>query len=401
MLSSDLKGKIEKPQFYFDRTNPYSAIALDNLLITQGWRRFVWTEILNGEFPKPMFEIESGLLVKGTLYDKQNVPIPNERVLISMPNQLVSYTAVSDENGRVERFIYDYYGSEKLIILPVDNLDLYNDMVFVPDELLTRELEVVTNDLATYTEENMLTSIKKDFENREMMKAFDVVTYTQKESSFNSSLINASTNYRPLYNTTVNLDDYISFPNMTEVFREIVPYVNIILKNKKAKLYSLDAANNFKAPPLFFVNGTPTNNIDYVLELNPGDIESIGVINAFKNLINMGLNGDVGIICVNGKKGRILPEIPDENNIMAYSGYTLSKEFYSPKYGEDNDEDERLPDFRSLLYWNPDVNTSENGMASVEFYTSDEIGSFEVNIQGITRDGKPITKKSSVDVSIQ
>lgn len=399
MLSSDLNGKIEQPQFYFNRSNPYAAVGLDNLLLTQGWRRFIWKEVIGGEFSKPNFALESGLLVKGTLLDNENQPLINQPVLISMPNQLVSYTAISDENGRIQRYVYDYHGVEKLIVLPVDNPDLFGNMTFMPDTGVAEEIELVTNTFIQPSDQSIKQAIKRELENNEMMQAFDVVTYKEQSTSFNSSLINAKTNYRPLYNTTVNLADYISFPNMTEVFREIVPYTNIILNKRRARLYSLDDGNNFSAPPLFMVNGTPTSDLEYVLDLNPGDIESIGIINAYKNLINMGLDGEVGIICINSKTGRVLPTIPDESTILTYSGYTLSKEFYSPTYSDSDDD--RLPDFRSLLYWNPDVKTDKNGEATVEFYTSDEIGSFEVNVQGITKDGRPIAKVASVSVSVQ
>lgn len=48
LLSSEVKGKIEKPAFYFDPQEPKAARALDYLLMTQGWRRFSWEELLSG-----------------------------------------------------------------------------------------------------------------------------------------------------------------------------------------------------------------------------------------------------------------------------------------------------------------------------------------------------------------
>lgn len=400
LLSSDLRGRIQQPQFYFDDSNPYATVGLDNLLLTQGWRRFIWTDVLDKKYNKPTHEVESGLLVKGKLVDTQNLPLPNQEVLIAMPNQLVSYTAVSDENGRIERYIYDYSGTEKIIIMPVGSPELFGNMAFVSDETSSAEIVVDEAVFADTSDKQVKETITRELENNDMMQAFDVVTYKKVGNSFNSDLINSKTNYEPLYNASVNLEDYINFPNMMEVFREIVPYANIILNKGRARLYSQDQQANFKAPPLFFVNGAPTTSLDYVLSLNPADIESIGIINAYKSLVNMGLDGEVGLICINSKQGRVLPVSPKENNIMEYGGFTLSKEFYSPKYNG-NDDGDRIPDFRSLLYWNPEVKTNESGEAVVEFYTSDEIGSFEVDIQGVASDGTPLSKISSVTVSVQ
>ncbi|WP_431210918.1 hypothetical protein ACQ86N_33955 [Puia sp. P3] len=46
LLSSDLKGKIDSPDYYFE--HPEDAEALDNLMLTHGWRRFRWEDVLRG-----------------------------------------------------------------------------------------------------------------------------------------------------------------------------------------------------------------------------------------------------------------------------------------------------------------------------------------------------------------
>ena len=44
-LNSDLKGRIESPEYYFANTDKTTDEALDNLLLTQGWRRFKWNDV--------------------------------------------------------------------------------------------------------------------------------------------------------------------------------------------------------------------------------------------------------------------------------------------------------------------------------------------------------------------
>src|SRR5690606_28014707 len=39
LLSSDLQGFVEQPSFYFDTETGYKAQEIDDLLLTQGWRR--------------------------------------------------------------------------------------------------------------------------------------------------------------------------------------------------------------------------------------------------------------------------------------------------------------------------------------------------------------------------
>jgi uncharacterized protein YfaS (alpha-2-macroglobulin family) len=59
----------------------------------------------------------------------------------------------------------------------------------------------------------------------------------------------------------------------------------------------------------------------------------------------------------------------------------------------------RIPDFRNTLYWNPSVKTDSEGKALVEFWTSDFVSDYEVNIQGITPAGKAFTLRKIIKVS--
>ncbi len=73
--------------------------------------------------------------------------------------------------------------------------------------------------------------------------------------------------------------------------------------------------------------------------------------------------------------------------ILEYPGLQLHREFYSPFYDTKEKFESRLPDFRNLLYWSPDIKTDEYGQAQVSFYTSDKPGKYAVVIQGINSKG--------------
>jgi uncharacterized protein YfaS (alpha-2-macroglobulin family) len=48
----------------------------------------------------------------------------------------------------------------------------------------------------------------------------------------------------------------------------------------------------------------------------------------------------------------------------------------------------KIPDLRNLLYWSPSLKTDEQGRQQVRFYTSDQEGTYVVEVQGLTNDGK-------------
>jgi hypothetical protein len=65
-----------------------------------------------------------------------------------------------------------------------------------------------------------------------------------------------------------------------------------------------------------------------------------------------------------------------------YQTLKLSSRFSTPDYPVDSLKDNRIPDFRNTLYWNPDLKTDEDGKADLEFYTSDESGEYTIYSRG-------------------
>ena len=60
----------------------------------------------------------------------------------------------------------------------------------------------------------------------------------------------------------------------------------------------------------------------------------------------------------------------------------------SPVYETEKQSASHLPDFRTVLYWSPDIYTDAAGKANVNFYTSDQPGKYIGVVQGISASGK-------------
>ncbi|HMD13101.1 MAG TPA: carboxypeptidase regulatory-like domain-containing protein, partial [Bacteroidota bacterium] len=95
LLEPDLKEKVDEPNFYFDQKEPKADEALDYLMMTRGWRRFEWKEVLNEEPPAIRFQPERALIA-GTVIDAStHQPIADASVTITGTNQTVR----TDSNG--------------------------------------------------------------------------------------------------------------------------------------------------------------------------------------------------------------------------------------------------------------------------------------------------------------
>jgi hypothetical protein len=71
-----------------------------------------------------------------------------------------------------------------------------------------------------------------------------------------------------------------------------------------------------------------------------------------------------------------------QNYKFKLRGYTLPLQFTAPS------PTNKLPDYRSTIYWNPTVSTDEHGEATFSFTTSDAEGKYLLTIEGITKEGE-------------
>jgi TonB-dependent SusC/RagA subfamily outer membrane receptor len=137
--------------------------------------------------------------------------------------------------------------------------------------------------------------------------------------------------------------------------------------------------------PLFVLDGIPIDQ-DFVTGLPIQDVETIEVLKGASAAI-YGSRGGGGVIAIYTKRGNPNYEYSEKDYVsgvlsLTLPGFDRPREFYSPNYGQPQEE-QRL-DYRNLLYWNPEILTDENGIATVAFYTSDVPSSFKVIVEGIS-----------------
>ena len=142
-----------------------------------------------------------------------------------------------------------------------------------------------------------------------------------------------------------------------------------------------------------FVGGTPSETLGAI---NPSTIETIEV----KTGVNVlyGSAGGSGIVSIYTKKGAETGVVHEDQSVLTVPGYFRPRVFPAPDYSGPKKESDPV-DFRSLIYWNPTVNTSAaSGTASVSFYASDLAGKYRVEVEGVTEKGQPIHAKYLISI---
>jgi len=193
----------------------------------------------------------------------------------------------------------------------------------------------------------------------------------------------------------VNVEDYVVFPTMAELIKEVVPslfhrydkgkeIVRVILPGKMAADVSGD--------PVYLIDGIATNNTDFFLSIKPVDLVQIKVVNNEKKLKSFGLMGKNGIVIVQTKQENMREPIDVSNLIDGLNTETKFPNIVS-KLTE-------TPKFRSTVYWNSGVKTDEKGTATVRINLSDDIGEMEFRIDGITESGIPFSASYPINIGL-
>jgi len=180
--------------------------------------------------------------------------------------------------------------------------------------------------------------------------------------------------------------------------REYVSEVNITHTHNQ---FHIKVLNNNEylndGDPMVLIDGVPFFNIDKVFAADPLKIEKLEDV-PFVYLL--GPSYEAGIFSFTSYKGDMGGnEIDPHAVIMDYEGLEMQREFYSPAYDTEAATASRIPDFRNVLYWAPNVITNKNGHGGLSFYTSDETGKYIGVIQGLTADGEAGSQYFTFDVT--
>ncbi len=191
------------------------------------------------------------------------------------------------------------------------------------------------------------------------------------------------------------LDNYIDFASIEEVFHEIIPIVTI--KNQEGERYFSVFDNQMVMTydnPLVILDNVPVFNYLELLKIHPSLIERIDVVNKMYMYGDFALEGVISITTKTDNFGRY--KFPDNSVFVEYKSISPEASFLSVPLPVEQREEERFADFRTTLYWKPDITITSD--TTVSFYTSDHCSEYDVIVNGITKDGIPVYGKTTFKV---
>lgn len=394
-LLSDLEGYIEDPQYYFTQTGEEVALAMESLMLTQGWRRFEWKEILNPtpflnniflpEMEGPIFEVD--------VQDKETGKLGKQvDTYLSFPGKdFRFYSQKSDKSGKLIFILKNVEGPQSGILRGFTASDsTWKFKIIDPFEqkiATTMYPQLVLNE-----------KFEHIFASRSISMQAQNIYVDKKLHQFEKKAIDTIPFYG-IPDQHYMLDDYTRFSTMEEVMREYVPKVAVRKSNNKFRYKVFNKPNKafFQHEPLILLDGMPILTTNEVLKFNPSKIKSLDVVSKRFIINKVNVNGIVSYRTYNGDYTWQQPDKEDFR--FDYNGVQEKRIFYQPAYENTEIVTNKLPDFRTLLYWNPHLQLSAKGEIEVEFFTSDKTGTFKGVIQGLTQDGQPIYRTFNFDVN--
>lgn len=395
LLTSDLRGTVESPSWYFSNTGKESDEARDNLMLTHGWSRFSWPTILNPAEDKISYmpEHRSHIITAKIIDEATNVPTPRVQAFLSTPGTGIRlYTSHSNDHGEVMFEVKDFFNQNK-IVLQTNRLQdsTYKIEINNPFSANFSSFRAPVFQPAVYAKS------RKSILSQSIHTQVQYIFYS--DSARSPKIKRDTVAFYGMPGKQYRLDDYTRFTTMEDVMREYVAALTVRKKAGKLQFWVLDELSgfSFKGSSVVLVDGVPVFDMQKIMDFDPLKIQTLDLVTRRYFIGPAIFDGIVSYKTYTGD----LAGFPLDPKVLIqnYEGVQGQREFYAPRYNTLNQLESRLPDFRDLLYWNANVETNEEGKSHLEFYTSDQPGKYKVIVQGITSQGMPGEKSFTFDVN--
>ncbi len=396
MLTSELKGKVYNPAYYFSDNSEKTQQNLDLVMLTNGWRRFNWEAIVSGKMPPLTYTRDSTFMsLSGKLMGVMPAQIGNGAAIVVMMKQKNTegnmFLMPVDRNGVFNDPSIVIFDTAQVYYQIQDKSLKETSVQFMPYRLRTPT--VGKNWGEKIFPDTTGSAYHKDrsgeaFANSEKLK------YKELEAVIVSAKGKSKTQLMDeKYTSGMFGGDGIQFDLVNDPFASSAIDIFTYLQGKVAGLQitgqGQNATLNWRGgSPQLYIDEMPAD-VNFVSSINVNDV---AYIKAFRPPFMGGFNGANGAIAIYTRRGDdIRMESGKGLPGSKVEGYTVIREFYSPKYYSRDVAPGADRDVRTTIYWNPNVLIDPKKKEVVlSFYNNDVTDAFRVIIEGMTSDGRLI-----------
>lgn len=394
MLTSELKGRVYNPAYYFTNPTYKKQQELDLVMLTNGWRRINWKEVISGDLPK--------------------INYPRDTSYLTLSGTVQGLVPGSIGDGAAAMMILQQKKEQKqLLLMPIQRNGTFNDpsviifdtaqiyyqfqdknlkgstIQFLPNKLRVPPVgnsfkKMLMPDTSGAWRHLLLAGELNNIQEKNKYKELEMVTVKAKAKSPTEVMDEKYTS------GLFSGGDAMQFDVLNDNFAKVGDIFNYL----QGKVAGLQISGQGTGSSLSWRGGTPQLYVDEM----PADVDMVSNINindvayikAFRPPFLGGFNGGSGAIAIYTRRGDDVKRDPEKTIPSSkISGYTVIREFYSPKYFSSQAAPDADRDIRTTLYWNPGVVVDpQTKQAVISFYNNDVTEAFRIVIEGMTADGK-------------
>jgi TonB-dependent SusC/RagA subfamily outer membrane receptor len=406
LLTGELRGRIENPNQYVQNHTDETRQALDDLLLTQGWRRVSGT---------PETERLGGVSLRGRLVNAKNQPIPGAQLIVALTATGQSFvkSVEADQQGRFRLVGLSIADTVQLMAKITDrqSKDIPIKEAHIIQEgsgkLWETSLLPVAPNGSTVRAQLEAARIRQeanaDFYRDKTAKELKEVTIRARKLEDRPEDIQRRSLHNAADAVIVVDEKSPAFQNLYEMIQGRLAGVRVKRVGAavaRAYYVSIRGSDSFNmgSYPLYLMDGIPIQDPDgnALMLFSPSDIERIELLKDATTAGMYGARGANGVIAFYTKSYRSMQGSARPEAGMTpiqFIGYpSVQREFYVPRYDADVTASP-IPgpvDNRDVLYWKPIMQTDSQGHSQLRFPLSDVVRTLRVVIQGVTTGGRPV-----------
>ena len=380
LLTSDLKCYVEDHAVYFLNQDARTLRSIDYLMMTHGWRRHKMENVLRTPSLNFTNYIEKGQTISGRIMGFFGANVKKGPICVLTPKYNIIATTETDEKGQ---FIVNtsFRDSTTFLVQARTKKGFAGvDILMDPPQYPVATHKAPYFNGATTFMEDYLMNTRDQYYMEGGMRVYNLkeVTVTAKRERPSSKSI-----YTGGINTyTVEEDRLQGYGQTAFDAASRLPSVTITNGSE------IHIRNNSEPAIIVIDDIVYEDASDILKDIQVSDMSSISLLRGADAVI-LGPRASGGAVVITLKDPRNLPARPAQG-IITYTplGYSESVEFYHPTYDTPEKKNAQRSDFRSTVYWNPELRLDAEGKATIEYYTPDSTAPEDIIIEGVDKNGK-------------
>ncbi|HMU45341.1 MAG TPA: hypothetical protein PKC72_03185 [Chitinophagaceae bacterium] len=403
-LASDIKGYIHDPAYYFSADTDSVNMALDLVMMTNGWRRFKWTDLLSGKNLNKGIKDPSYITLTGRAMIKDTKkPFASKQLFVWITGEDSSHSThmiPTDEQGRYKLDSVVFFGKTRILFSDTRGkksqyIDIYPDSNALAHDYILPSIDLKKISHSPLTGLSAEKKWEEDYE--EIQKAnglmLGMVTVKTKkkdptkelEEKYTSGLFGG---FSEKTLDLVNAKDIITQQNIFDYLTMQIPSIWVSREDGSYSIYYRQAptpSSMGSIPMTLFLDEVETD-ANVIASIPTNEIALVKLYNTF---VGAAGNAPGGALAIYTKKGSDV-SYNSRADVINYKGFSIIKEFYAPDYSVEKNK-LMTSDNRITLDWRPSVFFNGiNTRLPIVFYNNDRTKKFRVVVEGMTISGKLI-----------